>query len=288
MIKSMTAFARSSAQGKWGTATWEIRSVNHRYLDCIIRLPDTLRQLEPELREIAQQQLSRGRIECFLKYQPGETVAQLSINTNIVQQLAAAATKVSKQFDGQISSINPMQVLAWHNVLQTTETDSKLINQKIINLFSKTLEKLIAARQKEGAALSKLLSKRLQLLITEVNKLKPLLPKIMQQKRTKILAQLDELVITPDTSRLEQELVFWAQKTDVEEELDRLETHINATTEVLKQGGVIGKRLDFLMQELNREANTLAAKSVDKKTSHAAIELKILIEQMREQIQNIE
>jgi uncharacterized protein (TIGR00255 family) len=289
MIKSMTGFARGSKQGKWGTATWEIRSVNHRFLDCSFRLPESLRKLELDLRELVRQYLSRGRIECFLQFQPGEG-AQLkaTLNTNLVKQLAGAAEKIEKQIKSPLSKINPMHILSWNNVLQISEVDSKIIHEQIIKLFIQTLKELVTVRSKEGAVLKNLIKQRLQAILIEVNKVKKLLPNIIKQQRSRLLSHLKEIKTELDAARLEQEMVYFAQKIDVAEELERIEIHVQEVKRILQTGGIIGKRLDFLMQELNREANTLASKSVAKSTTHAAVELKVLIEQMREQVQNIE
>ncbi len=207
---------------------------------------------------------------------------------NLVKQLAAATAAISKQFDSSLSPVNPMHVLSWHNVLQISTSNSELVGEKIIKLFEKILKELIATRKKEGSVLKKLLIQKLNALFAEIVKIKELLPAIIAKQRAKILSHLQAIQEKLDPMRLEQEMIFFIQKIDIEEELDRLTTHIKEAFRVLKQDGVMGKRLDFIMQELNREANTLAAKSADKKTTHAAIELKILIEQMREQIQNIE
>jgi uncharacterized protein (TIGR00255 family) len=284
----MTAFARCSNQGKWGAATWEIRSVNHRFLDCSFRLPESFRKLELDLRELAREYLSRGRIECFLQYQAGEASdLKLSLNTNLVKQLINAVDKIEKQSNRPLATINPIHILSWNNVLQISEADSKFANEKIIKLFIQTLKKLNMARKQEGAVLKKLISQRLQAVLTETTKVKKILPTIIKQQREKLLARLAEIKTELDQSRLEQEMVYFAQKIDVAEELDRIVIHVQEVKRILNTGGVIGKRLDFLMQELNREANTLASKSVNKKTTHAAVELKVLIEQMREQVQNI-
>lgn len=289
MIKSMTAFARCSGQGKWGSLTWEIRSVNHRYLDCSFRLPESLRKLELDLRELARQHLNRGRIECFLQYQPGDA-SQLksSLNTNLVKQLAKAANTIKTQIEYPLAAINPMHILSWNNVLQIAETDSKLVHEKTIKLFVRALQELVTVRNKEGSTLKSLITQRLQAVLIEISKVKKLLPMILKQQRAKLLSRLNEIKTELDIPRLEQEMIFFAHKIDVAEELDRLVIHVQEVKRVLKTGGVIGKRLDFLMQELNREANTLASKSVDRKSTHAAVELKVLIEQMREQVQNIE
>ncbi|MCK4608128.1 MAG: YicC family protein [Gammaproteobacteria bacterium] len=289
MINSMTAFARCKDQGKWGAITWEIRSVNHRFLDGSFRLPESLRNLELNLRELLRSNISRGRVECFLRYQPGDAAElQLSLNTNLVQQLSKAVQKVNQQLKEPTSAINPLHLLSWNNVLQISETEATFVNNKVMKLFEQTVKELVKVRKQEGAALKKILLQRLQSITAEIAKIKKLLPAIMQQQRTKLLTRLNEIKAEVEPSRLEQELVYLAQKADVAEELDRLTIHVQEVKRVLNSNGAMGKRLDFLMQELNREANTLSSKSADNKTTHAAVELKVLIEEMREQVQNIE
>jgi uncharacterized protein (TIGR00255 family) len=289
MIKSMTAFARTSQQEKWGNITWEVRAVNHRFLDCNFRLSENFRKLEPKLRELIGKHINRGRIECFLKYQPGEEAAlDLSVNTSLVKKLATAINEVRENFDDKLSTINPMQILSWHNVLQIAEADSSIVNEKILSMFEATIIKLVSVKTKEGTALTKILKQKLKDLTSEVNNIKKMLPNVIEKERARILSRLKDIKGELDQTRLEQEMVYFAQRIDVEEEIDRLQTHIKEVTKALKQGGTVGKRLDFLMQELNREANTLASKSADKATTHAAIQLKVTIEQMREQVQNIE
>jgi uncharacterized protein (TIGR00255 family) len=289
MIKSMTSFAHHSEQGNWGSAVWEIRCLNHRYFDCSFHLPESLRNLESELRESLRSQLTRGKIDCYLRYQPGEAVKlKLSLNTDLVKQLAVAANKLKAQFKNSLSSVDPMRVLLWHDVLQISETESELVRKKIIKLFEQTLAGVIIIRKREGSSLGKLIVQRLQNVLLEIGKIKKLLPLIIKSRKEKLLSHLEEVKVELDASRLEQEMVFFAQKIDVTEEIERMELHIQEIQRILKQGGVVGKGLDFLMQELNRDANTLASKSVDKRVTHAAVEIKILVEQMREQVQNIE
>lgn len=285
----MTSFAHRSEQGNWGSAVWEIRSLNHRYFDCSFHLPESLRNLESELRESLRSQLTRGKIDCYLRYQPGDAVKlKLSLNTNLVKQLAIAADKLKHQFKNSLSAVDPIRVLSWHDVLQISETESQLVHKKIIKLFEQTLAEVIAIRKREGSSLGKLIVQRLQNVLLEVSKIKKLLPVIVKNRKVKLLSHLEEVKMKLDVGRLEQEMVFFAQKIDVTEEIERMELHVQEVRRMLKQGGVVGKGLDFLMQELNREANTLASKSVDKRVTHGAVEIKILVEQMREQVQNIE
>lgn len=285
----MTSFSHRSDQGNWGSAVWEIRCLNHRYFDCSFHLPESLRDLESQLRELLHLRLTRGKIDCYLRYQPGEAVKlKSSLNTNLVRQLAIAANKLKAQFKDSLSTVDPMRVLSWHDVLQVFETESELVRKKIIKLFEQTLAEIIIIRKREGNSLGKLIVQRLQNVLSEIKKVKKLLPVVVKNRKEKLLSHLEAVKVELDVTRLEQEMVFFAQRIDVAEEVERMELHIQEVRRILKQGGVVGKGLDFLMQELNREANTLASKSVDKRVTHAAVEIKILVEQMREQVQNIE
>jgi len=287
MIQSMTTFARFSDQGVWGMATWEIRVVNHRYFDCSIKMPEILRSLETNIRLRLQQQLHRGRVECALKFQPGEQSGlSLMLNTSLVKKLAAAIDEV-KNYVPTIPAVDPMKILAWPQVLQVVEEDIEAAHKIILQLFEKTLTDLIAAREREGAALAEIMQSKLQEVLAIVSKVKTKVPLVLTNQRAKIMQRLGEIKSGLDQARLEQEMVYIAQRMDVAEELDRLETHSKEIRRILITGSNVGKRLDFLMQELNREANTLASKSVDAEVTQAAVELKVLIEQMREQVQNI-
>lgn len=287
MICSMTAFARASSQGSWGMATWEIRSVNHRYFECSFKVPDFLRQLEQKFRVQLQQQLHRGKIECCLKFYPGEKSGlDLSLNHALVNKLAGAATEIKKIVSSE-QPIDPMKLLAWPHVLQTIEEDTQELQQEILQLFTNVLAEMLATREREGAALKSILEKKLATILVIVAEVKQKLPQILANQRSKILTKMEEIKTQLDPQRLEQEMVLFAQRIDVAEELERLETHVKEVTRVLQHGGNVGKRLDFLMQELNREANTLASKSADISTTGFAVDLKVLIEEMREQVQNI-
>ncbi|EKE01013.1 MAG: hypothetical protein ACD_21C00242G0001 [uncultured bacterium] len=287
MIHSMTTFARFSDQGDWGMATWEIRAVNHRYFDCTIKMPEILRSLETNIRLQLQQQLHRGRIECMLRFQPGEQSGlNLMLNTSLVKKLADAIGEV-KTFLPTAPEVDPMKILSWPQVLQTVEADAESVHKIILQLFEKTLVDLIAAREREGAALAEIIKNKLQEVLIIAGKVKNKIPQVLADQRAKIVARLEEIKSGLDQARLEQEMVYLAQRIDVAEELDRLETHCKEIKRILTTGGNVGKRLDFLMQELNREANTLSSKSVDVEVTQAAVVLKVLIEQMREQVQNI-
>jgi uncharacterized protein (TIGR00255 family) len=287
MVHSMTAFARVEQNGAYGTLSWELRSVNHRYLEPLLRLPDTLREVEGVVRETLRNGLSRGKIECTLKLTESSSESSLQVNQERAQQLIQAAELISQQIQ-QPAALNPMDVLAWPGVLTTQSVDSQVLNSAAIELFSSALQQLKESRGREGADLARLISERLDAIQTEVSVLRELVPQMLEQQRQKILARCQEMQTELDAQRLEQELVLLAQKSDVAEELDRLITHISEVHRVLKTGGAIGRRLDFLMQELNREANTLGSKAIDTRSTQAAVNIKVLIEQMREQVQNIE
>jgi uncharacterized protein (TIGR00255 family) len=284
----MTAFARQEFAGSWGTLTLEIRSVNHRYLELFIRLPDELRVLEGRLREIVQKHLQRGKVDCQVRYQPAALGAQdVQINRELVQQLARACEQITIIFPKH-QPVNPLDVLRWPDVLQAPQVAVDVLHQTLLQLMDKALHEMVAMRKREGDKLKHLLLQRLELMSQVVSQVRSAMPEIKQLQREKLLSRLQEIKTEVSPDRLEQELVFTAQKIDVDEELDRLITHIAEVKHILQQTEPVGRRLDFLMQELNREANTLGSKSIDIRTSNAAMELKVLIEQMREQVQNIE
>ena len=287
MVQSMTAFARIEQNGAYGTLSWELRSVNHRYLEPHLRLPDTLREVEGTVREALRNGLSRGKVECTLKLTESASEQSLHVNQERAQQLIQAAEQIS-QLIAQPAALNPLEVLAWPGVLSTQSVDSQAINSAAIELFHSALTQLKESRGREGTDLARLISERLDAIQNEVMVLRDLVPQMLELQRQKILTRCQEMQIELDPQRLEQELVILAQKSDVAEELDRLATHITEVHRVLKTGGAIGRRLDFLMQELNREANTLGSKAIDTRSTQAAVNIKVLIEQMREQIQNIE
>jgi uncharacterized protein (TIGR00255 family) len=288
MINSMTAFSRQEAHGSWGTAVWEIRAINHRYLDVNLKIPDVFGYLEPSLRDIARKYLQRGKVECALRYRPDDAQrSALQVNMQIVDQLMNAGRQVAQQVQHS-SPMAILDILAWPGVVQMAELDVKDLQEPILTLFEQTLQDLVAMRQREGAALKETLNERLLNMTAIVQRARVYLPELIRTQREKILTRFNELKIELDVSRLEQEMILFAHRTDVAEELDRLDIHINEVRYALDQQGVQGRRLDFLMQELNREANTLGSKSMDPEMTGVAVDLKVLIEQMREQIQNIE
>lgn len=287
MTFSMTAFARTQIEEDWGSLVWEIRSVNHRYLELAFRLPEQAREIEPSLREITRQQLKRGKVECILKYQLVEQAQDLDLNDAVLTRLQKAVQTIEARF-ATVAPVNPLEVLQWPGVQSIQETAAAVIHAAAVKGFHQAVAQLSAMRQREGAELKAFITTRLDKMDQEVARLHTLLPEILHNQREKILARLAQARLELDPERLEQEMVLMAQKMDVDEELDRLETHIAEVRRTLDAGGAVGRRLDFLMQELNREANTLSSKSIHSSLTQTAVNLKVFIEQMREQVQNIE
>lgn len=287
MILSMTAFARADQQSTLGSYSWEIRSVNSRYLEPHFRLPDSLKAIEAPVRETLRKQLSRGKVECTLKFTPEVAAQSLSINESLVDQLNQAADQVHGVI-GPGNALDALEILKWPGVLTQPALDMEKVQQQALDCFNHALTDLLAMREREGAALQVFIEQRIEGIGEQVQKVKAFLPDILSEQRSNVLSRFADLQISVDESRLEQELVIMLQKADVDEELDRLSAHLNEVTGILKKGGAVGRRLDFMMQELNREANTLSSKSISFLSTQIAVELKVLIEQMREQIQNIE
>ena len=289
MPRSMTGFARREAKLPWGTSVWEIRSVNHRYLEPSFRLPEDFREIEPNLRDAMRKSLQRGKVEASLSIQwEQEGEAELGINLSRVAQLAKAAQQINGLLGATAAPINALDILKYPGVIQKQELDREAVQSAVLELFDSALEGLIEHRSREGNELEQLIVQRLDAVSAQVVKVRARMPEILAAQREKLQIKLAALQIDLDPERLEQEIVLLAQKADVDEELDRLDTHVIEVKRSLKQTDSLGRRLDFLMQELNREANTLSSKSIVSDTTQAAVELKVLIEQMREQVQNIE
>ncbi|MGZ4955465.1 MAG: YicC/YloC family endoribonuclease [Methylobacter sp.] len=288
MIRSMTAFAGNETEIGDLTISCEVRSVNHRYCDITFRLPDRLRFIEADLRSAIAAKINRGKVECTLSYKKQVKNGQsFIINTDAVTTLLAAASSIEQQMLAPLS-FSALDVLAFPGIQQEPDIDKEQLNLGITTLVDQALAQLLEAREREGAQLKLLIEERCAKMLAFVVLAGKRMPEVLLLIRNKLKDRITELVAQPDFDRLEQELVLLAQKLDITEELDRLETHINEVLRVLSQKEPVGRRLDFLMQELNREANTLGSKSTDKEMTKIAIELKVLIEQMREQIQNIE
>lgn len=288
MIYSMTAFARIQNQGEWGSLVCEMRSINHRYLEMSIHLPEALRVYEMPIRELIREQIKRGKIECAVRYQPAVVEgSSLSVNSILAKEICLASEQVAT-FLRHPGLVNPADVLRFPGVITAQETDVKKLQDEVLGVLNMAVTELIAARSREGEELKHLFLQRMDLMQNELAKVRERLPQVIIDQQDRLLKRLDDAKLELDKSRLEQEMVIFAQKIDVAEEIERTETHITEVRRILKQGGLAGRRLDFLLQELNREANTLGSKSVDTVLTHAAVEMKVLIEQVREQVQNIE
>ncbi len=287
-IRSMTAFARETITTDQGDLTIELRSVNHRYLDCTFKLPEALRHLEPKLRDSAGKKLARGKIDCMVRMQLNEnTSSSLVVDTKRLDNLLQSAATISERLP-ETRPLSSLEVLQFPGVCGAGEISFDVFVSGTPVVFNNALASLADSREREGEKLAEMVLSRLSAIEEELAKTRTILPELMQHQRDRIISRIAELDIEADNSRIEQELVHLAQKADVDEELDRLDAHIAEVRRVIKKGGPCGRRLDFLMQELNREANTLSSKSQASSTTMAAVELKVLIEQMREQIQNIE
>ena len=288
MTASMTAFSRQQKEQEWGSLTWEIRSVNHRYLETSVRLPESLRALENGVREALRKRRTRVKVECALRFQSEAKISSdLHLNTTLIKQLVQANVEI-EQITGTSSNLSNMEVLRWPGVIEEQDFDKTSIEKQALSLFGAALDDLVATREREGAELQGFIKKRIDSVREIVVNVRNKMPEILTKQKQNILDRLAELQAELEPTRLEQEVSLLAQKADVEEELDRLDSHLNEVERVLSANGQKGRRLDFLMQELNREANTLSSKSIVVETTLSAVELKVLIEQMREQIQNVE
>ena len=284
MTKSMTAFARSES----GHISWEIRSVNHRYLEVGLKVPEAFRSLEISLRNKLKARLNRGKIDCQLRIGHSQaSEASLSIDEKLLEDLTGALATIIPKLE-TVAPVNPLEVLKWPGLLSEPTEDEEAIKRTVVELFDAALAQLIEMRSSEGAELRKIILEKLADLRSIVDQAATEAPIISARQRDKMISKLNDLKIEADPGRIEQELVIMAQKSDVAEELDRLNTHIEEVSATLDSKEAVGRRLDFLMQELNREANTLSSKAVATNTTIQAVELKVAIEQMREQIQNIE
>ncbi|MEH6586782.1 MAG: YicC/YloC family endoribonuclease [Halioglobus sp.] len=283
----MTAFARESAHTEQGVLTVELRTVNHRYLDSSFKLPDSLRALEPKIREMISKTLARGKVDCMIRVQPQpERSASMVINREQLKDLARASAEIQDIIKTQQPTA--LQVLQFPGICSAPEQSEEALHKAAQTLVLAALETLADNRSREGEKLSAMIRERIDQVEAEVATTRERVPALLQQQRDKVIARIEELDVEVDQGRLEQELVHLSHKADVDEELDRLGAHIGEVRRALDKGGPCGRRLDFLMQELNREANTLSSKSTSSSTTQNAVELKVLIEQMREQIQNIE
>jgi uncharacterized protein (TIGR00255 family) len=288
MISSMTAFAREEYRGDLGVMSWEIRSVNHRYLEAFLRLPEELRVLETSVRERLNARLSRGKLDVSLKIKLGKDAeAGLQINRRMVEQLVAAEQEMAGLLHCD-TYLRPLDLLRWPGVLEEQEQDYTPVKQQAMALLENAIDSLIDNRLREGERLAEIVRQRCESMQTQVEQVRDLMPEVLDNVRSRIRDRLAEVMDELDEGRVEQEMALLAQRLDVDEEMDRLETHLLEVERVLSSDEPVGRRLDFLMQELNREANTLSSKSNDVEVTQSGVEMKVLIEQMREQIQNIE
>jgi uncharacterized protein (TIGR00255 family) len=288
MIRSMTAFATREEATPFGHLVWEIRSVNHRYLELALRLPEEFRALEPRLRERTSARITRGKVDVGLRVR-GTTNAAAGLRLN--DTLAKEVARLSRELGLIAPDLAPgtrMEALSWPGMIVEPDADQSAVHDAALQVFEGALADFVATREREGIRLRGFLIERLDAIKATVTQIKEWLPDIRTALRQRLETKLADLKLPLDPGRLEQEIVLNLQKLDVDEELDRLSAHLEEARHILDRGEPSGRRLDFLLQEFNREANTLGSKSVDQRTSQAAVELKVLIEQLREQVQNLE
>ncbi|MAX52404.1 MAG: YicC family protein [Methylophaga sp.] len=284
----MTAFARHEEQTELGSLSWEIRSVNHRYLEVSFRLEESFRPFEMAMRKLISDTLSRGKVEVALRYRaPEQTQSALQTNVDLAKAVMENYQQLAS-FTDSAAPIDILRVMQWPGVIQTESLDQDALQATVLESLKHALADLVATREREGAALEQMIIQRCEQINDIAEQTKTRLPEIVASHRQKLSDRIAELEVNLEPERLEQEMVLLAQKADVAEEIDRLQNHVNEVKHTLKRDEPIGRRLDFLMQELNREANTLGSKSIDTDTTRYSVDLKVLIEQMREQIQNIE
>ena len=288
MIRSMTGFARRERGTEFGVLSWEIRSVNHRYLEPFFRLPEDFRSLEQDLRRRLSRAVSRGKVECTLRMDwSGPANDGLAIDETVLDGVAQAVSAVASRL-ADAGPANPVDVLRWPGVVREVERDPEPARVAAAELFSEAVAALVEVREAEGSRIAEMLDRRCRGVESLVAGVRERLPEVVTAQRDRLRERVTQLAADLDPDRLEQELAILAQKMDVSEELDRLESHVAEVERALGSSKPVGRRLDFLMQEFNREANTLASKSADSDVTRAAVDLKVLIEQMREQVQNVE
>ena len=288
MIRSMTGFARRERQGAFGTLVCELRTVNHRYLEISLRLPEELKALDNDVRQTIGAQLRRGKVDAnlYLKSSAGAQ-RKLEIDTSLLDEVLGRLDQIRGRMN-TTAPVSPLELLRWPGVVREAESDAAPLLAATLELVRESLAELNDTRAREGQRIRELLASRCAAMRSLVVTVKTRLPEVSQRMRDRIVDRINQLGVTPDPDRLEQELVMYAHKMDVDEELDRLTGHLEEVTSVLDSSEPAGRRLDFLMQELNREANTLSSKSQDVETTRAAVDMKVSIEQMREQVQNVE
>jgi uncharacterized protein (TIGR00255 family) len=289
MIRSMTGFARREQSGSWGTLTWELRTVNHRYLEVSCRLPEELRAAEGDFRQAIAAVVRRGKVDCTLNFRAAaQDAGEIQINRALAERLLARARELADLAGDLAAPVNPIDLLRWPGVVQDQGRDVTPLLAAAQAALADSLKALTDARASEGERIRDMLLQRCDMLLKLVAAVIARLPEVRARIRARLTERIAQLVAEPDAERLEQELAILAQKMDVDEELDRLRSHITEVRKSLDGGEPAGRRLDFLMQELNREANTLSSKSQDAETTRVAVDIKVIIEQMREQVQNVE
>ncbi len=288
MLHSMTGFARESVETDTGTLTWEIRAVNHRYLDVQFKLPEDLRPKEQAFRQQASASLGRGKVECALYFRRAvHQDSEMQIDTDLVELIGHRISELTSKLPN-VAAVNPIEILRWPGVVLQNDADAEPMFEQAATLFDKALAAIKDMRSNEGDRIAEMIESRCEDIASIAKSVRRRMPEVLAATRAKQKERIDKLDVEADPARLEVELALIAQKIDVDEELDRLDSHLVEIRSALKSKKPVGRRLDFLMQELNREANTLGSKSADAETTKAAVDLKVLIEQMREQIQNIE
>jgi len=288
MLHSMTGFARESVETDTGTLTWEIRAVNHRYLDVQLKLPEDLRPKEQAFRQQASSSLGRGKVECALYFrQAVHQESEMQIDTELVELIGHRIAELTSKLPN-VAAANPIEILRWPGVILQNDVDAEPMFEQAAALFGKALTAINDMRSNEGERIAEMIESRCAEIASIGASVRKRMPEVLAATRAKQKERIEKLDVEADPARLEVELALIAQKIDVDEELDRLDSHLVEIRSALKSGKPVGRRLDFLMQELNREANTLGSKSADAETTKAAVDLKVLIEQMREQIQNVE
>jgi uncharacterized protein (TIGR00255 family) len=283
----MTAYARITEENSWGSITCELRSVNHRFLEVGFRMPDVLRESETALRDMARKKLTRGKIDCSVQIAFNHSDAGSTLDLEVAQSHIEIAQAIANKLS-DAAPISAVDIMQLPGVIKDASIEASQVNKAGKKAFDLALDQMLEGREREGAKLAEMVEQRLAGIESQIAIVRENLPEILQQQRTRLHEKLNELKEQMDEQRLEQEMVIIANRADVDEELDRLEAHISEIRLALKSKESIGRRLDFLMQELNREANTLGSKSISSTTTQVSVELKVLIEQMREQIQNIE
>jgi len=286
MIRSMTAFASAERRTPHGVLECELRAVNHRFLELGLRLPEELRTLEPALRARISARVSRGKLDLTLRLHPAEGAAGLELNRPLAHRLGELMGQLKALVPG--ATTNLLDLIQFPGVLQTSTGNAQALQGDVVALLDEVLDGFLAAREREGAHLAQAIAERVEMIAAIAGDIRALIPQIRAQQRAKLEARLKDLIQTGDPGRLEQELVLALQKLDVDEELDRLASHLSEIGRILGGSEPAGRRLDFLLQEFNREANTLGSKSIDSRTAQAVVELKVLIDQIREQAQNVE